>query len=141
MSLAIVGKKIGGWTFNKWPGMQIVGGMRCRHCGKRLNNEDNIYCYAHDPINCTNMFQCSDCGVNEPHWQQLQAEIDAENKSRWEDFARTDHSVLLQRIKDAFEEGYASAEGYDVRTTLEEQWQISEAKEIYDILAKLWGVQ
>ena len=37
--------KIGNWIFNKWPGMPVVGPMRCNTCGKRLNAEPNEYCY------------------------------------------------------------------------------------------------
>ncbi len=144
MSIAIVGKKIGGWIFNKWPGVPIVGGMRCRQCGKRLNCEFNIYCYTRDTVNNTNMFQCQECGKNEPHWVQLQAEIDAADKARWEDLARTDHTVILQRIKDAFYEGYASPQferHYEEVTNVDEEWENSEAKEVYDTLAKLWSAQ
>lgn len=144
MSIAIVGKKIGGWIFNKWPGVPIVGGMRCRQCGKRLNGEFNIYCYTRDTVNNTNMFQCQECGKGEPHWVQLQAEIDAADKARWEDLARTDHTVILQRIKDAFYEGYASPQferQYEEVTNVDEEWENSEAKEVYDTLAKLWSVQ
>ena len=144
MSIAIVGKKIGGWVFNKWPGVPIVGRMRCRQCGKRLNGEFNIYCYTRDTVNNTNMFQCQECGKGEPHWVQLQAEIDAADKARWEDLARTDHTVILQRIKDAFYEGYASPQferHYEEVTNVYEEWENSEAKEVYDTLAKLWSVQ
>lgn len=144
MSIAIVGKKIGGWIFNKWPGVPIVGGMRCRQCGKRLNGEFNIYCYTRDTVNNTNMFQCQECGKGEPHWVQLQAEIDAADKARWEDLARTDHTVILQRIKDAFYEGYESPKferQYEEVTSADEEWENSEAKEVYDTLAKLWSEQ
>lgn len=141
MSIAIVGKKIGGWIFNKWPGVPIVGGMRCRQCGKRLNAGFNIYCYASDVVNNTNMFQCSECGKNEPHWVQLQAEIDAADQARWEDLARTDHTVILQRIREAHREGFAAGSTSDTMVEEENEWETSEAKEVHDILAKLWSVQ
>ena len=141
MSIAIVGKKIGGWVFNTWPGMPIVGGMRCRHCGKRLNVGFNIYCYARDVVNNTNMFQCSECGKNEPHWVQLQAEIEAADQARREDLARTDHTVILQRIREAHREGFAAGSTSDTMVEEKDEWEISEAKEVHDVLAKLWGVQ
>ena len=141
MSIAIVGKKIGGWIFNKWPGVPIVGGMRCRQCGKRLNGEFNIYCYTRDTVNNTNMFQCQECGKGEPHWVQLQAEIDAADQARWEDLARTDHTVILQRIREAHREGFAAGSTSDTMVEEEDEWETSEAKEVHDILAKLWSVQ
>lgn len=144
MSLSIVGKKIGGWVFNKWPGMPVVGPMRCNTCGKRLNGEPITYCYRHSAELCTNEFQCPDCGKNEPHWMQLQDEIEAQERARWEDMSRTDHTVILQRIKDAFYEGYESPKferQYEEVTSADEEWENSEAKEVYDTLAKLWSEQ
>jgi len=136
--------KIGNWIFNKWPGMPIVGPMRCNTCGKRLNAEPNEYCYRHSAELCTNEFQCSECGKDEPHWQQLNAQrADAAHK-QWLDYARTDCDILLQRIKDAFYEGYASPRferQYEEVTSADEEWENSEAKEIYDTLAKLWSEQ
>lgn len=140
MSIAIVGKKIGGWIFNKWPGVPIVGGMRCRQCGKRLNGEFNIYCYTRDTVNNTNMFQCQECGKGEPHWVQLQAEIDAAEHAKWLDYARTDCDVLLERIREAHREGFSAGATSDTMVEEEEEWETSTAKEIHDVLAKLWGI-
>lgn len=75
---------------------------------------------------------------------QLQAEIDSAEHAKWLDYARTDHTVILQRIKDAFYEGYASPQferQYEEVTSADEEWENSEAKEIYDTLAKLWSEQ
>ena len=142
MSIAICGKKVGDWIFNKWPGSPIVGCMCCYKCGKRVNQEPNIYCYKRDTINNTNMFQCSECGKNEPHWQQVKAEIEAAEKERFEDFSRTGHAVLLQRIKEAYEEGFQDKDVWNEQfQTMEESWEQSLTKEIHDILAKLWSVQ
>lgn len=136
--------KIGNWIFNKWPGMLIVGTMRCGQCGVRLNGEPNEYCYMPDTVNNTNIFQCSKCGEHEPHWQQLNAQRAEAAHKQWLDYARTDCDVLLQRIKDAFYEGYASPQferHYEEVTNVDEEWEYSEAKEVYDTLAKLWSVQ
>lgn len=141
MSIAIVGKKIGGWIFNKWPGVPIVGGMRCRQCGKRLNGEFNIYCYTRDTVNNTNMFQCQECGKGEPHWVQLQAEIDAAEHAKWLDYARTDCDVLLERIREAHREGFAAGCTSDTMVEEEDEWQTSATKEVYDTLKKLWSEQ
>lgn len=141
MSLAIVGKKIGGWIFNKWPGVPIVGGMRCCQCGKRLNGEFNIYCYTRDTVNNTNMFQCQECGKGEPHWVQLQAEIDAAEHAKWLDYARTDCDVLLERIREAHQEGFAAGCTPDTTVSEEDEWETSAIKEVYDTLKKLWSEQ
>lgn len=140
MSMSIVGKKIDGWIFNKWPGMPVVGPMRCNTCGKRLNGEPITYCYRHSAELCTNEFQCPDCGKDEPHWVQLQAEIDAHERARQEDMSRTDHTVILQRIRNAFEEGFSAGATSDTMVEEADEWETSEAKEIHDILAKLWGI-
>ena len=140
MSISIVGKKIDGWIFNKWPGMPVVGPMRCNTCGKRLNGEPTAYCYRHSAELCTNEFQCPDCGKDEPHWVQLQAEIDAHERARREDMSRTDHTVILQRIRNAFEEGFSAGATSDTMVEEADEWETSEAKEIHDILAKLWGI-
>ena len=140
MTLAISGKKIGGWIFNKWPGIPVVGPMRCNTCGKRLNGEPITYCYRHSAELCTNEFQCPDCGKDEPHWVQLQAEIDAHERARREDMSRTNHTVILQRIRNAFEEGFSAGATSDTMVEEADEWETSEAKEIHDILAKLWGI-
>lgn len=132
--------KIGGWIFNKWPGIPVVGPMRCNTCGKRLNGEPITYCYRHSAELCTNEFQCPNCGKNEPHWMQLQAEIEAQERARWEDMSRTDHTVILQRIRDAFEEGFSAGATSDTMVEEVDEWETSEAKEIHDVLAKLWGI-
>ena len=131
--------KIGKWIFNQWPGMPIVGPMRCNTCGKRLNGEQNEYCYRHNSDLCTNEFQCSECGKDEPHWQQLNAERAAEAHKQWLDYARTDCDVLLQRIKDAYFEGYNDACWEEV--DVQDGWKSSKAKEVYDTLKKLWSEQ
>ncbi len=141
MSITIVGKKIGGWIFNKWPGVPIVGGMRCRQCGKRLNGAFNIYCYTRDTVNNTNMFQCQECGKGEPHWVQLQAEIDAAEHAKWLDYARTDCDVLLERIREAHREGFAAGCTPDTMVSEEDEWETSATKEVYDTLKKLWSDQ
>lgn len=46
---------------------------------------------------------------------------------------RTDILTLLQRIKDAFYEGYSDADTGDF--SVEGAWERSEAKRIYDILS------
>lgn len=132
--------KIGNWIFNKWPGIPVVGPMRCNTCGKRLNGEPITYCYRHNAELCTNEFQCPDCGKDEPHWVQLQAEIDAHERARQEDMSRTDHTVILQRIRNAFEEGFSAGATSDTMVEEADEWETSEAKEIHDILAKLWGI-
>ena len=132
--------KIGGWIFNKWPGMPIVGPMRCNTCGKRLNGEPTDYCYRYSAELCTNEFQCPDCGKDEPHWKALYAQREEAERNKLLDYSRTDHTVILQRIREAFSEGFgAGATSY---TTAEEadEWEVSEAKEIHDVLAKLWGI-
>lgn len=134
--------KIGNWIFNKWPGMPIVGTMRCGQCGKRLNGEPNEYCYRAVPDMCTNDFQCSECGKDEPHWKQLAADRAAEAHKQWLDYARTDCEVLLQRIKDAYFEGVNDGDdrGYN-SASVRELWNESDAKKIHDTLKKLWSEQ
>lgn len=133
--------KIGDWIFNKWPGMPIVGPMRCNTCGKRLNAEPNEYCYRHSAELCTNEFQCSECGKDEPHWQQLNAQRAEAAHKQWLDYARTDCDVLLERIKDAYFEGAIDAmNGYN-DMTCEELWEVSDAKRIHDTLKQLWSIQ
>ena len=60
-------------------------------------------------------------------------------QKQWEEDARTEHTVLLQRIKDAFFEGFgcANVEDFD----REEFWENSEAKRVHDVLKALWSVQ
>lgn len=133
--------KIGNWIFNKWPGMPVVGPMRCNTCGKRLNAEPNEYCYRHSAELCTNEFQCSECGKDEPHWQQLNAQRAEAAHKQWLDYARTDYDVLLERIKDAYFEGALDGmNGYSDQTCAE-MWEVSDAKKIHDTLKKLWSEQ
>lgn len=132
--------KIGKWIFNQWPGMPIVGPMRCNTCGKRLNGEPITYCYRHSAELCTNEFQCPDCGKDEPHWVQLQAEIEAHERARLDDLSRTDHTIILRRIREAFSEGFSAGATSDTMAEEEDEWEASEAKEVHDILAKLWGI-
>lgn len=58
----------------------------------------------------------------------------------WEEHARTEHTVLLQRIKDAFYEGWRKANTVSM-STADIDWQKSEAKQIHDVLKALWSVQ
>lgn len=131
--------KIGKWIFNKWPGMPVVGPMRCNTCSKRLDAEPNEYCYRQSAELCTNEFQCSECGKDEPHWQQLNAERAEAAHKQWLGYARTDCDVLLQRIKDAYFEGFDYADTGDF--TVESAWDQSDAKKIHDTLKKLWSEQ
>lgn len=57
----------------------------------------------------------------------------------WEEHARTEHTVLLQRIKDAFYEGFANADTGDFDE--DSAWEDSEAKQVHDVLKALWSVQ
>lgn len=60
----------------------------------------------------------------------------------WTDHARTEHTVLLQRIKDAFFEGFGSyATPAAAYNSEEEVWEESEAKKVYDTLKELWSIQ
>ena len=57
----------------------------------------------------------------------------------WEERARTEHTVLLQRIKDAFYEGFANSDTGDFDVL--RSWEDSEAKQIHDVLKELWSGQ
>lgn len=57
----------------------------------------------------------------------------------WEERARTEHTILLQRIQDAFFEGFADADTVDQDVL--EAWRNSEAKQVHDVLKALWSVQ
>ena len=59
--------------------------------------------------------------------------------TEWLDYARTDHVVLLQRIKDAYFEGFEYASTGDF--SLEKAWEDSESKRVHDTLKQLWSSQ
>lgn len=81
-----------------------------------------------------------ECGKNEPHWKALYAQRQEAERNKLLDYSRTDHTIILQRIREAFAEGFgAGATSYTVAEE-EDEWETSEAKEIHDILAKLWGI-
>lgn len=60
---------------------------------------------------------------------------------QWLERARTEHTVLLQRIKNAFYEGWCDANTERPDKEIDYYWEHSEAKRVYDTLKELWSCQ
>ena len=122
------------WVYAEANGC-IVGLMKCQNCGKKIvSGVFRYYETEHAYV-----LQCKGCGGNDKSWVAEDQRIATIAQKQWEEDARTDHVVLLQRIKDAFFEGYADADTGDF--SVESAWKRSEAKRIHDVLEKLWSVQ
>lgn len=60
---------------------------------------------------------------------------------QWKERAQTEHTVLLQRIKNAFYEGWCEANTERPDEEIHYYWEHSEAKRVYDTLKDLWSTQ
>lgn len=60
---------------------------------------------------------------------------------QWKERAQTEHTILLQRIKNAFYEGWFDANTEQSDEKIHYYWEHSEAKRIHDTLQKLWSEQ
>ena len=111
-------------------GNPIIGLMRCAECGRKVKAPFRYY-FAKEAF----VHQCFQCGHERPSWaERLEAQREAQRVQDLED-RRTDILTLLDRIKDAFEEGCSNWR--DVECFGEDEaWEQSEAKRIYDILRK-----
>jgi hypothetical protein len=116
-----------------------VGLMRCCSCGKKITSGEFRYHETEEAYVC----QCKKCGGSDSRWIEKDRQEADMVRKQWKSDARTDHDVLLQRIKDAFYEGYHDAEkaSYDVYETVDELWEKSEAKRVYNVLKNLWSSQ
>ncbi|QHJ82082.1 MAG: hypothetical protein [Caudoviricetes sp.] len=122
------------WVYTEAPGCK-VGLMKCRDCGVHIKT--GIYRYyetehAYVP-------QCEKCASSDQDWQFHMSLISESKKKNHEDMVNTELPILIERIKDAFLEGWHSystpACAYN---SPEEAWEESESKIIYDAL-KLIG--
>lgn len=122
------------WVYAEANGC-TVGLMRCCSCGKKITEGEFRYYDAGEAYVC----QCKACGGSDEHWREHDYKEASIKQKVWEERARTEHSVLLQRIKDAFYEGFANADTGDFDE--DSSWEDSEAKQIHDVLKALWSVQ
>lgn len=120
------------WNYVDMDGATI-GLMRCVDCGKKVKAPFRYYSTSEAYVN-----QCFDCGHEQPSWaKRLTDESERQRVQDLED-RRTDILTLLQRMKDAFFEGYSDAglSAYDMYESVDELWEKSETKRVYDILYK-----
>lgn len=112
-----------------------VGLMKCCSCGKKIAEGEFRYYETEEAYVC----QCKTCGGSDSRWIERDRQEAALVRRQWESDARTDHVVLLQRIQEAFFEGFdcANVEDFD----REEFWENSDSKRVYDVLKELWSVQ
>lgn len=112
-----------------------VGLMKCCSCGKKITEGEFRYYETEEAYVC----QCKTCGGSDSRWIERDRQEAALVRRQWESDARTDHVVLLQRIQEAFFEGFdcANVEDFD----REEFWENSDSKRVYDVLKELWSVQ
>lgn len=117
--------------------ISLHGLMECCSCKKKIVAGDYRYYYADDAYVC----QCYHCGKNDQKWLDKIRE-----EKRLEEEAAAERmkclpGVLLQRIKDAFFEGWDSyASPASAYNTPGEAWEESEAKQVYDSLKRQWGL-
>ena len=122
------------WNYTEANGCR-VGLMQCSSCGKKITEGEFRYYDAGEAYVC----QCKACGGSDAHWQDYDRKEASIKQKVWEERARTEHSVLLQRIKDAFYEGFGNADTGDFDE--DASWNDSEAKQIHDVLKALWSGQ
>lgn len=123
------------WIYTEANGC-TVGLMKCCSCGKKITEGEFRYYDAGEAYAC----QCKRCGGGDTRWIERDRRIAALNQKQWESDANTEHTVLLQRIKEAFYEGHSDADnGYS--GCVHEAWENSEAKRVHDTLKELWSVQ
>ena len=122
------------WNYTEANGCR-VGLMQCCSCGKKITEGEFRYYDAGEAYVC----QCKACGGDDAHWKEHDFQEAQIKQKVWEERARTEHSVLLQRIKDAFYEGFANSDTGDFDE--DASWNNSEAKQIHDVLKALWSVQ
>lgn len=125
------------WVYTEAPGCK-VGLMKCCGCNKKITSGEYRYYeteHAYVP-------QCKSCGGGDTHWVEHDRQNAEAIRKQWEADANTECSVLLQRIKDAFVEGWHSyATPASAYNSPEEAWEESEAKRIHDTLKELWSKQ
>ena len=126
------------WVYAEANGC-TVGLMKCCSCGKKITEGEFRYHETEEAYVC----QCKKCGGSDNRWVERDRQEAAMVRKLWESDARTDHVVLLQRIRDSYIEGVhdAGRAAYDEYETAEELWEKSEAKRIHDVLKELWSVQ
>ena len=122
------------WVYAEANGC-TVGLMRCCSCGKKITSGEFRYYETEEAYVC----QCKKCGGSDKCWIEKDRQEAALVRKQWESDARTDHVVLLQRIKDAFFEGFAESDTGDF--SVSEAWRYSDSKRVYDVLKELWSVQ
>lgn len=124
------------WIYQEANGC-TVGLMKCCGCGKKITSGEFRYYDSGNAYVC----QCKSCGGSEARWVERDRQHAALVRKQWEEDARTDHIVLLQRIKDSFIEGFNDG-NFDVYAhDAKEGWECSNAKRVHDVLKELWSVQ
>lgn len=116
-----------------------VGLMKCCGCGKKITSGEFRYYDSGDAYVC----QCKACGGGDTKWMERDRQHSALVHKQWKEDARTDHDVLLQRIKDAWNEGYedGGCEFGDPTQDRAYAWEVSNAKRVHDVLRDLWRAQ
>ena len=122
------------WVYAEANGC-TVGLMKCCSCGKKITEGEFRYYETEEAYVC----QCKTCGGSDSRWIERDRQEAALVRRQWESDARTDHVVLLQRIQEAFFEGFAESDTGDFSVL--EARRRSDSKRVYDVLKELWSVQ
>lgn len=122
------------WVYTEAPGTK-AGQMRCRDCNKHIVKGPYRYYeteHAYVP-------QCEICASQDVLWKNHFEKVNDEIKKHKSALADNNLCVLIERIKEAFFEGWHSyATPAAAYNSPEEAWEESEVKNIYDAL-KLTG--
>lgn len=123
------------WVYAEANGC-TVGLMKCCSCGKKITEGEFRYYETEEAYVC----QCKKCGGSDNRWVERDRKRESLLREQWIERARTEHTVLLSRIENAYREGWydANTEGM---SDIEEDWENSEAKRIHDTLKELWSRQ
>lgn len=127
------------WVYTYTSEGPIVGPMLCKDCGSPVDGE-----YRFMRTVQGNVCQCFNCGHKDIGWAERLAYVEEDMRNHILDCRRDTPEVILQRIKDAYFEGHDDAprdrDSFDDNDDLTYRWEVSNAKQVYDILKRMWGL-
>lgn len=127
-----------GWVYTNTSVGPIVGPMKCKDCAKSVSGP-----YRFMRTVFGNVCQCLNCGHKDIEWAERLAYREEAERNERLDHMRDSREVILQRIKEAYEEGFNDAprgRDCDFDDGPEGDWEVSNAKLVYDTLKELWGL-